>query len=335
MESLTGNLVHVLPPETTVLEILETLEPTPELISCCRQLKDVGFRLALDDFVWAPKFAPLVELADYVKVDFMLTRPLRREQLMKRLHGKKLKMVAEKVETLEDHRIAREEGFTLFQGYYFCRPVLLKNRKIPANRITYIRILQLLHDENLNMGELGLLVKQDASLTYRLLRLVNSPVAGIRQEIGSIEAALVVVGEDIFRRIATLAIASELNAGRPPEILRMAFVRARFCEQASELCGLGPMEQYLLGMVSLFPAILHVPMDELVSALPLRVEVREALLGKVCSESSLLRWAECRERGDWNNCESIAPPHGAKQEQLVLCYGEAMLWAEAALFSAT
>jgi len=261
------------------------------------------------------------------------TRPSQREELLKRLRGKKIKFVAEKVETLEEHEQARKEGFTLFQGYYFCRPVLLKNRKIPANRFSYIRILQLLHDEPLHLGELSLLVKQDASLTYRLLRLVNSPVSAIRQEVSSIESALVAVGEDTFRRIATLAIASELNAGRPPEILRMAFVRGRFCEQAAELCDLDSTEQYLLGMVSLFPAILHVAMHELVLGLPLRDVVREALLGAPCLESSLLAWAEARERGDWEPCEAIASCNGLNQMELIRCYGEAMLWAEAAMFS--
>jgi EAL and modified HD-GYP domain-containing signal transduction protein len=333
MESLTGNLVHILPPSSTVLEILETLEPTPELIECCSSLKEAGYRIALDDFVWKPEAAGLVALADYIKVDFIETRPYKREELLKRLRGKKIKFIAEKVETLEDHQQACKEGFTLFQGYYFCRPVLLKNRKIPANRFSYIRILQLLHDDPLDLGELGLLVKQDASLTYRLLRLVNSPVSAIRQEVSSIESALVVVGEDTFRRIATLAIASELNAGRPPEILRMAFVRARFCEQAAELCGLGSTEQYLLGMVSLFPAILHIAMPELVRALPLRDGIREALLGVPCLESSLLAWAEARERADWEKSETIASSNGLSQVELIRCYGEAMLWAEAAMFS--
>jgi EAL and modified HD-GYP domain-containing signal transduction protein len=181
------------------------------------------------------------------------------------------------------------------------------------------------------MGKLGLLVKRDASLTYRLLRLVNSPVCAVRQEVRSIESALVMVGEEAFRRIATLAITSELNAHQPPEILRMAFVRAGFCERAAGLCALSQSEQYLLGMFSLFPAMLRISMAELAPAMPLREEIREALLGTVSLESSLLRWAECHERGDWVKCDAIAQSYGLNQDELMRCYAEAVEWAEAAL----
>jgi EAL and modified HD-GYP domain-containing signal transduction protein len=301
------------------------------LIAACRKAKALGFRLALDDFVWKPKLEPLVELADYIKVDFTLLDAAGRESLRQRLGGVTVALIAEKVETQEENQQACAEGFTLFQGYYFCRPILLKNRKVPANRISYIEILQLLQCESIDMRKLGRLVKRDASLTYRLLRLVNSPVCAVRQEVSSIEAALVLVGEEAFRRIATLAIASELNANQPPEILRMAFVRGCFCELAAGLCALERAEQYLLGMFSLLPAMLRISMADLAPALPLREKIREALLGTVSLESSLLRWAECYERGDWVKCDAIAQSYGLNQDELMRCYGEAVVWAEAAL----
>src|ERR1700677_385500 len=118
-EALTEDLVHVLPPDMTVLEILETLEPTPELVDACSKLKAAGFRLALDDFIWHEKVEPLVKLADYIKVDFSLSGPTERKRLLKRLSGMKLVLLAEKVETPQEYRQACDEGFTLFQGYYF------------------------------------------------------------------------------------------------------------------------------------------------------------------------------------------------------------------------
>jgi c-di-GMP-related signal transduction protein len=261
-ESLTDDLVHVLPPGMTVLEILEDLEPTPMLIEACRKLKAAGFRLALDDFVWKPKFEPLVELADYIKVDFVLTCAEERRSLLRRLNGASVAWVAEKVETQEEYVQACDEGFTLFQGYYFCRPVLLQNRKVPANRLSHIEILQLLQGASIDLRKLSRLVKRDASLTYRVLRLVNSPVCAVRQEVRSIQTALLVLGEEAFRRIATLAITSELSSDQPAEVLRTAFVRGRFCELAAGLCSLDPTEQYLLGLLSLLPAMLRLPMEE-------------------------------------------------------------------------
>ena len=330
-ESLTERLVDILPPSMTVLEILETVDPTPQVIVACRKLKETGFRLALDDFIWSPKWAPLVELADYVKVDFMQLNAAAREQLQKRLKGAAVALIAEKVETQEEYKQACKEGFTYFQGYYFCRPVLLKGRRVPANRLFHIRIMELLQHQPMDLKQIGDLVKRDASLAYRLLRLVNSPICAIRQEVRSIEAALVAVGEDAFRRIATVAIASELNANRPPEILRMAFVRGRFCELAAGLCALDPTEQYLLGMFSLLPAMLEISMVELAPNLPLREKIREALVGALSRDSSLLMWADRYEHGDWMRCDAIAQSYSLNQETLVRCFEEAVVWAEAAL----
>ena len=182
-ESLTEDLVNVLPPSMTVLEILETIEPTPDVIKACRRLKAAGFRVALDDFVWRPGIEPLLELADYVKVDFIQTSARERTKLLTKLSNYAVALVAEKVETHDEYQQARVEGFTLIQGYYFCRPVLLKNRNVPANRLSQIEILRLLHEDSLDLRELTRLVKRDASLTYRLLRLINSPLCAVRQEV--------------------------------------------------------------------------------------------------------------------------------------------------------
>jgi EAL and modified HD-GYP domain-containing signal transduction protein len=331
LESLTERLVEVLPPSITVLEILETLEPTATMIAACRKLKAAGYRIALDDFIWKPKFVPLVELADFIKVDFTQTDAAGRQDLFKRLIGTAAVLVAEKVETQEEYKQACVEGFTLFQGYYFCRPLLLKYRKIPANRLCHIQILELLQHDPLDMHRLSEQVKRDTSLTYRFLCLVNSPICAIRQEVSSIKSALILVGDDAIRRIIALAITSEFNANQPPEILRMAFVRGRFCELAARLCALAQAEQYLLGMFSLLPAMLRIPMEDLAPALSLRERIREALLGTVNFESSLLRWVEFHERGNWQNCDAIVRAHGLNKEELIHCYMEAVIWAEAVL----
>ncbi len=330
-ESLTEDLVNVLPPSMTVLEILEDIDPTPDVINACRRLKASGFRMALDDFTWKPGIEPLVELADYVKVDFVLTSAKEREELLQRLDNYAVALVAEKVETHNDYQQARTEGFTLIQGYYFCRPVLLKNRSVPANRLSHIEILRLLHEDSIDLHKLTRLVKRDASLTYRLLRLINSPLWAVRQEVSSVQGALIAVGEDVFRRIATLAIASELNAGQPVEVLRMAFVRGRFCELAARFCGLNSTEQYLLGLLSLLPAMLRLPMEELAPVLALREEIRQALRGADLPENALLAWLVKHENADWAGCDSIVRNRHLDQKHLQECYAEAVSWAESAL----
>jgi EAL and modified HD-GYP domain-containing signal transduction protein len=330
-EALTGRLVHVLPASMTVLEILETLDPSPALISACQHLKSCGFRLALDDFTWKPGIEPLVEIADYIKVDFAVSDEQNRRELLRRLRGVTVALVAEKVETQEEYQQARNEGFTLMQGYYFCRPVLMKNYKVPANRLQHVEILRMLQDETMDLNELAGLVKRDTCLTYRLLRLVNSPMCAMRQEVQSVQAAIIAVGEETFRRLATLAITSEMNAGQPMELLHMAFVRGRFCELASVFCNLHTTEQYLLGLLSLLPAMLRVPMSNLTPLLPLRDEIRRALEGEKLPERALLCWLEAHERADWPTCDIVTEKQGLNAGDLLVCYAEALQWAQAAL----
>jgi c-di-GMP-related signal transduction protein len=333
-ESLIGRMVEVLPPNATVLEVLESLEPTEELISACKDLKKKGFRIALDDFSWQPGIEPLLELADYVKVDFVAMNAEDRRRLLRQMQGCKATLVAEKIETQKDYRQACAEGFTLFQGYYFCRPILLKNRKVPANCLHHMKILSHLRSDPLEVRQLAQLIKPDPSLTFRLLRLANSPLCAVRQRVRSLQAALVLMGDILLRRVLTLAIASEWTAGAQSAVLRTVFVRGRFCELAAGLCALDPTEQYLLGMFSLLPAMLRLPMCELVPVLPLREEIRAALNGTVNNERTLLQWIECYEQGDWAACDAAVQSCRLDPAKLFQCYAEAIDWAEDALQAA-
>jgi EAL and modified HD-GYP domain-containing signal transduction protein len=328
-EAVIGRHVDLLPPGMAVIEVLETADPVPSLVEACGQLKASGFRLALDNFVWKPSMEPLVHLADYIKIDTKASTKAQRLESMAHLQGRALTLVAEKVETREDYEQSRAEGFTLFQGYYFCRPVLVTKRKIPPpNRFLHLQLLHALKDDPLNLLTISELTKGDASLTYRLLRLVNSPFYAIRQPVSSIKEALLIVGDDVFRRIATLAIASEFNAGQPAEILRMALVRARHCELASKLCALDATEQYLLGLFSMLPAMLGISMEKAIDALPLRDEIRNALLGETNSERTPLEWVEANELGDWLRCDGIARSRGVNLNHMHRCFKEAVWWTD-------
>lgn len=327
---LIGEQVRVLPPRMAVLEILETAEPTPELIGACMRLKSLGYRIALDDFTWRSSLQPLVSLADYVKVDFLKSPPEERRVLLSRLPPS-ARLIAEKVETRADFDTARVEGFSLFQGFYFCAPAMLRVSKIPSNKVCHLLLLQLLQQDPVDIRRLSELVKLDAGLTYRLLRLVNSPACAFRQEVRSIEMALLAVGEYAFRRLASLAIASELNSEQNSEILRVAFVRARFCELAAQHCGLDSGEQYLIGLFSMLPAMLKVAMPDILLALPLRQQVREALLGQDSPIGNPLRWVEAEEHRQWQQCHEIAAGCSVNPGDLVDSYLNAVLWADQTL----
>ena len=332
-EALSEELGQVLPPTLTVLEIAATGEATPELKATCEKLKALGFRLALDEFSGQPEFDSLVELADYIKVDFGRNQPTEQRALLQRLRGKPLILLATKVETQKDYLNARQEGFTLFEGYWFCQPVMKRNRRPPANLMLRLEILKALQRNPLELVKVSELVKRDGPLTYQLLRLANSPLWALRQPVESIQAALLAVGDDAFRRIATLAIATEFNGDQPPELLCMAMVRGRFCEAAGAGLELDPFGQYLLGLLSLLPAMQGQPMSELAPALAVSPEIRDALMGTRNRERALLGWLESCERGDWAGCDAAAKSGGLNQAAMVKGYIEAVAWAEAALHS--
>jgi len=330
-EALQQRFVEVLPAAHTVLHLHGDASPTPELIAAFQELKVAGFRLSLGANCVQPGFERLIELADYIKMDFAALDAAKRHFLQ--THGLSMMagLIAERVETQADFRRACQEGFGLFQGYYFCRPEVIKNRKAPANRLSQIRILELLQRESVDLQEIAKWVKQDTSLTYRLLRLVNSPVCAVRQEVSSIESALMMVGEQMFRRMATLAISSAMNSGNSAEILRMAFARARFCELTSKQGALNHSEQYLLGLFSMLPAMLNVAMDELTPTLPLREPIRAALHGTLNLERASLQWLELQELGNWAACDGIAQEYGLDRNALSNAYAEAAGWAEETL----
>lgn len=333
-ESLERQLVTVLPSRQAVLEILETLDPTQQLFEACQSLKTAGYRLALDDFVWKPEWDRFLTLADYIKVDLSITTGSQRAALISHAGSLPIRFIAERVETQEDFENSRREGFHLFQGYYFCRPVLMQHPAVPANRLVHIEMLGLLQDPVLNMHKVATLIKRDAALTFRLLRIANSALYGATAEITSIRQALVMIGDLMFRRIAMLAIANELGGGHNTELLRMAYTRSRFCELAAPFAGLDASEQYLLGLLSLLPAMLHITMEHFVKTLPLRPPLRSALLGEANREGILLSWLLSYESVQWSECDAIASASKLETQKWPHLYAEAVAWAESSLEAA-
>lgn len=331
LNALNDQLERVLPASLTVLEIGSDVEMSPEQLDTCRELKSLGYRFALDDFQSKPGAGSLEEFADYIKVDFARTALESRRELLKEVHGRPVQMVAMGVNTHAQFEEARREGFTLLEGYYFCEPVPRRNRRPPVNQMLRLDILKALQQHPMDLRKVSQMVKRDGPITYQLLRLVNSPAWGIRQNVESIEVALVAVGENAFRRIATLAIASEFNGDQPAELLCLAMTRARICETMAAKHGLDPFAQYLLGLLSLLPAMQGQPMSEVARTLPLADEIVEALLGKKNSERATLGWLECYERGDWAGCDAATQADGLDQRELSSVYVEALAWTESAL----
>ena len=269
------------------------------------------------------KFLPL---ADYIKIDFRLSDPSQRAEIRRFLKHCNARLIAEKVEEQEEFGIALDEGFDLFQGYFFCRPDLMAKNHIASNYLSYIQILAAVSQPSFEWRSVEKLVRRETSLCYRLLRLVNSANFALRCEITSIERALIVAGEDHFRKLITVAIAAESGRGQSPELVRQTLQRACFCELAAAHLHEDPTEQYLFGLLSLLPVLLGTPMSQVVELLPLRAAIKDALLGK---SNDIRRSLNCFQRcqsGNWKclGCDgnSIWP------DRILDLYRTSLLWAE-------
>jgi len=331
---LDGEL-EALPSSMMVLEIPTPREPSPKLLRSCHRLREAGFRLCLLDFMPGTGQDALLDCTDYVKVETPFLATPEWKSFFRRPNTASLKLIADNIQTQEAYRIARAAGIEYFQGFYFCCPDLIPNGTIPTNHLYHLEILRQLFKDPLELKTLAPLVERDASLIYRVLRFVNSPICAIRQPITSIELAIIILGDLTFRRIATLAIQCGLNRDQSPELLNMALVRARFCADAAHLCGLEPEEQYLLGMLSMLPPMLCVPMAQILPGLPLREPIRDALAGVPVKERCLLAWIEEMERDRIRECEVIAANFGLAAKELIRMYLGAMEAANGMAAAAT
>lgn len=325
-DALVRRLVTLLPPTTTVIELLETIEPDAEVVGACLDLRQMGYRIALDDFIPRPEMQPLIEIADYVKVDFRLSDAAMRREIRQMTRHSHAALLAEKVEDEEEFLVAGSEGFTYFQGYFFCRPKIVGGRSIPPNQVNYLRLLAELTCKPLRLDHVVEIVQMEASLCYRLLRLANSPLWGVRNEVTSVRGAFMLAGEDRFRMLVSVAAASALGHNQSLALMSLSLERARFCELLAPLIGENPTEQFLLGLLSLLDAMLQTPMEAIVRSLPLRPEAREALLGAQNEAAIPLCLIRSFELGAWGDC-SLAKIPAVDEEMLAKLYVESVRWA--------
>jgi c-di-GMP-related signal transduction protein len=277
--ALVNMSVALLPSQRVVLEVLETVVADEDLLEACRRLRRFGFRIALDDFLPDESRAGLVDIADYVKIDFRSTDAAARQEIYKLFRGKNPVFLAEKVETEDQLATAREEGNTLFQGFYHARPEIILERQIDPNRAIYLQIFAALTESPLNSQKIERLLLSEPSLCFRLLRLANSFLYGIRHPISTIQEALHVVGEDPFRRLISVVLASKLGRTGGQREVEQALERAYFCEAIAPVLRESPAELYMLGMLSVMDQMLNIPMARLVEMVPVDERIRKALLG--------------------------------------------------------
>ncbi len=325
-ETLLKGHVKLLPPKATVIEILETVEPAPEIEAACRALKNSGYLLALDDFTANDPRTVLTKLVDLIKLDLIAT-PRDQWQKMVTRYAPRIQMLAEKVETREDFVLTRSMGFTYFQGYFFQRPVIVSATEVPPSQLNYVRMLHVVHQSQIDFPRLEALIKQEASLCYRLLRYLNSAAFGFAREIRSVRHALSMLGENEIRRWISLAATVGAGQQRPAELLQTALVRAHFCELVSGQLQRGETEYFLLGLLSLIDAILGMPMSVILQGVPLDREIKAALLGTPGRLRPLYDLMLAQENADWPKCSEIADRFHIPEQEIADAYLQSVRWA--------
>jgi c-di-GMP-related signal transduction protein len=332
---LLGGLHEILPPETLAIEILETVEPDGEVLGACQRLKGLGYTIALDDFVNCPQLEPLVDVASVIKVDLMATPRREQEHILHKYGSRGIAMLAEKVETREEFEWASRAGYVLFQGYFFAKPVIVTGHQIPAAKVTCIRLLSELQNEELDLARLKTLISEDVSLSYKLLRYVNSCLFALRSDIHSIAAALTALGEIEIRRWIALAALPALAKDKPGELVMQSLVRARFCELVAGLVGARECNQaFLTGLFSLLDALIGMPLDQALREASIDGSIRGALLGTAPENdavSIVYKLVRQYEASEWDAVTATVHALRLKTSAITAAYADSTLWAQQVL----
>lgn len=322
----------ILPPETTVVEVLETVAPERPVVDACAELRDRGYRIALDDFVDTAESHPLAHLADFIKVDLRASSPEEQKKVVAR-YGSASHLLAEKVETREEFQQALDMGFTYFQGYFFARPAITSSREARGLKPNYLRILEEVHRQKLDFGSLTRRITREPALCYKLLRFANSALFARQGSIESVEQALLMIGEAAIRRWVSVVVLMDLTSDKPGEIMVSALVRARFSEllsQRTELEGRSA-DLFLLGVLSRLDAMLGRPLEELLDGLNPHGDIRGALLQTGTRDprvATLWRTVLAYEAAGWEEFASLAREMGIVPEVVPAIYSEAAGWAD-------
>ncbi|MGA2924804.1 MAG: HDOD domain-containing protein [Solirubrobacteraceae bacterium] len=322
-EFVLSGLAQAVPPGVVGLEILEDQVLDDELIGALIELKHRGYRLALDDFQWRPEAEPLLAVVDVVKLDVLALGHDSLVSHVQRLKPFGVTVLAEKLETRADHTFCAHAGADLFQGFFFCQPELMCHRGIAANRVALLQVVTALLDPAVTLADLEYLISRDVSLSYRLLRYINSAFFGLRCEVSSIGQALALLGVENLRQWATLSVLASID-DKPPELTLTALVRARFCERAGAQLGIARSgELFTLGLFSVIDALMDAPMSEVLASLPFPTNMREALVHHRGEKGLLLDCVTRLEAGEFDRAKTIVSRAGD-------LYLESLVWANGA-----
>jgi len=327
-DMLVQGVPAMFPRDCVVVEVLEDVHPTEDVLSACRELVRKGYLLALDDFVYQDNLVPLIELAAIIKVDFRLTPLAQIKDMVATLKQYPCRLLAEKIETHEEFALADSMGFVYFQGYFFSKPEVLKNKDIPSSQMALMQLIVKVNQADFEVSDIEKLVTQDISISYKLLKYLNSAYYSRLQPITSIHQAIAFLGGKGTRLFVSLIATSKLSEHKPDELIRTACIRARFLEQIGMAQNLDHGDCFMLGLFSLLDAMLDVSMDVLMGQLPLSEDITQALVHKTGRLYPLLQLIVLYEVGEWNEMKTLQTQLALDEHSIMTYYLDAVRWAE-------
>jgi c-di-GMP-related signal transduction protein len=327
---LLRNLPASFPANLLVVEILEDVPPTPEILAVCKKLKEGGYRLALDDFIYHRALEPLLALADIVKIDLRLTPLDSLLPTLRHLSNHNLKLLAEKVETYREFEQASKLGFTYFQGYFFSKPEHLKIREIASTKINLVQLLAEASSTTTTVKRLQTIIERDLGIAYKLLRYVNSSYFYRLSKVESVGQAIAYLGEREMRRFLLLVLISEICSDKPEELVRLAMVRAKTGEGLALAGNMAAKsdEIFLFGLLSLLDAMLDSSMAHICERLSLSDHLKNGLIHGAGPYAPFLRVIIAHEIGDEAACRTALDSIGVSPEDLQQCYLQALTFVE-------
>ncbi|RMF19101.1 MAG: HDOD domain-containing protein [Gammaproteobacteria bacterium] len=315
-------------PEHIVVEVLEDITPDDEVVAAVRSLKAEGYTIALDDFVPGDTPHPLMPLADIVKLEIPALPGKDLKAVCAPLLQQKKRLLAEKVETHEEFQRCLEAGCTLFQGYFLSKPEPVHGKRRAENRAGVMQLVAAVNQPAANVPQIIDAIKQDPTLSFKLLKLVNSAAFRRSHEIDSIHMAVMLIGIGRIKAWATLLALSDLD-DKPPALRQISLQRARFCELLAGALAPGEEELYFtVGLFSCLDAFFDEPMASLLGHLPLDERVHTALARFKGRPGLALNTAILYERCKFDQIHwNLLKRFGLDESQVARLYLQSATWS--------
>lgn len=320
-------IFDALPSEQIVFEILEHTQPTQDNIDRIRAMKSRGFELAIDDFAFQPHLEPFLPFVNIIKLETSQLDPARDCHRLGRLIQRGHRLLAEKIETAKDFKAYCDVGCEYFQGFFFARPSLIEGSTVASNKAALISLLAKIHEDQVSIREIEMIVATDVTFAHKLLKLVKSALVAAPPAVQTVGQAVLFLGLRATASIASLLALSAVD-DKPSELLVLALSRGKMCEELALRAGFDePPAYFTVGLLSVLDAFLNRPMEEITENLPLSQGIKEALLGQNETNpmTRALESVKAYEQGNFDE----ATAHGFDAHQVDVAYRSAIQWADA------